>query len=375
MRIQNTLALLLLLIHASLTKAQEARPGVWTASKVESLPLPTQGYQAYLIGERHGIEQTGEFLMQYLVLLHKTSGLRDVALEEKGVYEEQAQAYVDGRSGTLPESLCLRVEILSQIRTLNAGLQEAERIRVHFTDVDSPAWAIRQHLIALKKQIPEAASVSIPRADKLKQHGLQTVAQLKRFHLNSRTSTELRSVEYSIRAYQQGFEVDIGQNKGSPYLEDREQSVASNIQDLARTSESRPLLVLYGADHISKAMRKDGGPGRNQPFAPMALRLEKAGIRIFCLETFPLAGNTSWRGRQEPVYYTAKDGHLASGEKLDEVVASSHQAQFIYVDIQRQRVRLPTEDANQRIVDALILFPSGTPMKDHCPARSLAIKP
>jgi hypothetical protein len=45
------------------------------------------------------------------------------------------------------------------------------------------------------------------------------------------------------------------------------------------------------------------------------------------------------------------------------------------VDIQRQRVRLPTEDANQRIVDALILFPSGTPMKDHCPARSLAIKP
>src|SRR5436853_769621 len=100
MRIQNIVAFVLLLLNASLAKAQEIRPGVWTGSTVESLAVPTQGYQAYLIGELHGIEETGDFLVQYLVLLHKTSGLRDVALEEKGVYEDQAQAYVEGRSDT-----------------------------------------------------------------------------------------------------------------------------------------------------------------------------------------------------------------------------------------------------------------------------------
>jgi hypothetical protein len=301
--------------------------------------------------------------------------LRDVALEEKAVYEDQAQAYVEGRSDTLPESLCLRAGILGRIRTLNAVLQESERIRVHFVDIDSPASAIRQHLIALKKQVPQTAGISIPAADQIKTRGLQAVAQLKRFSLESRTGSELRTVEYSIRAYRQGFEVGTGQLKGSPYLEDREQAVASNIEDLVHTREVRPVLALYGADHISKKMRKDGGPARNQPFAPMALRLEQAGVKIFCIETLPLGGDTFWRDRHQPVYYEAKDNRLASGETLDKVLASAPQAKFIYVDRPRQRVRLATEDANNRVIDALILFPSGTPMTNHCPARPSRIKP
>ncbi|MBZ5532573.1 MAG: hypothetical protein LAO20_14165 [Acidobacteriia bacterium] len=368
------LVLVLLLINAPVAKAQEIRPGVWAGSKVESLSLPTQGYQAYLIGELHGIEETADFLLQYLALLHKTSGLRDVALEEKSVYEDQAQAYVEGRSDTLPVTLCLRVGILGRIRTLNAGLQESERIRVHFVDIDSPAPAIRQHLIALKKQIPQAAGARIPAADQIKTHGLQTVAQLKRFPLDSRVSSELRTVESSIRAYQQGFEVGTGQLTGSPYLEEREQAVASNIEDLVHTREVPALLVLYGADHITKAMRTDGGTARNQPFAPMALRLEQAGVKIFCIETLPLAGDTFWRGRHQPVYYEAKDNRLASGETLDRVLASAPQAQFIYVP-QRQRVVLAPQDANKWVIDALILFPSGTPMTNHCQARPTRIKP
>src|SRR5215469_2069925 len=198
--------------------------------------------------------------MQYVALLHKTSGLRDVALEEKNVYEEQAQAYVDGASDALPEPLCLRAGILSQIRAFNAGLAKNERIRIHFVDVDSPAPAIRQHLIALKKQIPQAAAVRIPAAGKIKKNGLSAVAQLRRFPMDARRSAELRTVEYSIRAYQQGFEVGVGQLKerSSPYLDDREEAVASNIKDLVDDPEVRSLLVLYGSDHIAKAIRKDG---------------------------------------------------------------------------------------------------------------------
>ena len=366
----SALTLALCLIPAPLTTAQEAHPGVWTGSKVEDLGLPTQGYQAYLVGELHGIEETGDFLLQYLALLHKTSGLRDVALEEKGVYEDQAQAYVEGRLGTLPESLCLRVDILGQVRALNAGLPAGERIRVHFVDVDSPASAIRQHLIALEKRIPGAAKVSIPQASAIKEHGLQAVARLRRFSLDPRTSSELRTVEYSIRAYQKGFEVGVGQAKGSPYLEEREQAVASNIEDLVRSPEIGSLLLLYGGDHVSRAMRPDGGPERNQPFAPMALRLQQAGVRIFCIETLPLDGSTFWRGRAMPVYYTAKEGHLASGETFEQLLAGSPQARFVHVDPQRERAHLPTQDANKFVVDAWVLFPSGTPMTNHCPVPS-----
>jgi hypothetical protein len=116
---------------------QELRAGVWASPRVPTLPLPTQGYQAYLVGEWHGIAENEEFDLQYLTQLHTSSHLRDVAIEERAVYEDQAQAYVDGRSDTLLEALCLRAGFLGGIRRLNASLREDERIRIHFTDIDS----------------------------------------------------------------------------------------------------------------------------------------------------------------------------------------------------------------------------------------------
>ena len=369
------ITLALFLLPAPSAMAQEVRPGVSAGSKVEDLGLPTQGYQVYLIGEMHGVEETQDFLMQYLALLHKTSGLRDVALEEKGVYEEQAQAYVDGRSDTLPESLCLRADILGRIRTFNAGLPPAQHIRVHFTDVDSPAEAIRQHLVALQGQIPGAAGVRIPAASGIKEHGLQAVARLQRFPQDAHTRSQLRTVEYSIRAYQQGFEVGTGLSQGSSYLEDREQAVASNIEDLARSPEVRSLLLLYGGDHVSRAMRKDGGPARNQPFAPTALRLQQAGIRVFCIETLPLSGRTYWRGHAGEIYWTASDARLHSGETFDKVLASAPQARFFYIDMEREALVAPSLDLAKFVEDAWVFFSSGTPLTDHCPAPSPATRP
>lgn len=364
-----TVALLLIWGGASKAMPQEIRPGIWAGSQPQTLPLPTRGYQAYLVGELHGLEENEEFQLQYLTLLHKTSDLRDVAIEEKAVYEDQAQAYVDGRSDTLPEALCLRAGVLHGIRLLNTSLRKDDRIRVHLTDIDSPAAAIRQHLVALKKRIPSDANVSIPEANEVKERGLETVGQLKLLRIDSRTRSELRTVEHSIRAYQQGLEVDIGRPKGSPYLEDREQAIASNIADLLRIREIRSLLALYGSDHVSKSKRKDGGPNRDQPFSPMALRLEQSGIRIFCLVTFPLAGRSSWRGYQSELLWKPNDGRLASGETFDEVLATVPQARFIYVDTKRQHVRLPSTDVSNFAVDAFLLFPSATPMTNHCPVH------
>jgi hypothetical protein len=357
---------LLVILCAPKAMPQEIRPGLWAGSQLQLLPLPTSGYQAYLVGELHGLEENEEMQLQYLTLLNRTSDLRDVAIEEDAVYEVEAQAYVDGKSETLPDALCLRAGVLHGIRRLNAGLSTDQRIRVHLSDIDSPAAAIRQHLVALTRRITNAANVSIPEASEIKERGLETVAQLKQFRLDSRAQAELRTVEQSIRACQQGFEAGIGSAKGSPYLEDREQAIASNLADVLRIPEIRSLLVLYGFDHVSKSKRKDGGPNRDQPFSPMALRLEQSGIKVFSLVTFPLAGRSFWRGKQSELPWTANDGRLASGETLDQVLLTVPQARFLYVDTKRERVRLPSQDVSNFAVDAVLLFPSATQMKNHC---------
>src|SRR5215813_1707817 len=133
MRRKSLVCLLVFLIFACPSKSepQEIRPGVSAAHEMDALPFPTQGYEAYLIGELHGIEENSDFQIRYLEHLYRASGLRDVAIEEDAVYQNDAQAFVDGRLEVLPISLCLRAPILQGIRRLNAVLSEDERIRVH----------------------------------------------------------------------------------------------------------------------------------------------------------------------------------------------------------------------------------------------------
>ena len=63
-------------------------------------------------------------------------------------------------------------------------------------------------------------------------------------------------MEFSILALQQGLEFDLGPPKGVPYLDGREEAVASNIADLIRERKAPSLLVVYGADHVSKTPRR-----------------------------------------------------------------------------------------------------------------------
>ena len=109
-----TTALLLICSRALAADAREIRQGVWVAQQPETLSLPTQGYEVYLVGEIHGIQENVEFQLKYLEHLHQASGLRDIAIEERGVYENDPQAYVDGRSDVLPPRLCLRAGIANR---------------------------------------------------------------------------------------------------------------------------------------------------------------------------------------------------------------------------------------------------------------------
>jgi hypothetical protein len=154
--------------------------------------------------------------------------------------------------------------------------------------------------------------------------------------------------------------------KGSPYLDDREQAIASNIQDVLGDKDCRGLLALYGSDHVSKAPRKDGGPSRDRPFSPMALRLEQAGVQVFSLVTFPLSGRWRWRGHEGEMLWSPAEGRLSTGEGLDQVLAAWPDAKLFYIDRKRQRITLPSQDVNGFRVDAFLLLVKATAMDDYC---------
>ena len=75
-------AVALLLGGALTCTSQQIRPGVWAGTEVQPLPLPTAGFQAYMVGELHGIEENAQFELKYLTLLNEVSGLRDVAIDQ-----------------------------------------------------------------------------------------------------------------------------------------------------------------------------------------------------------------------------------------------------------------------------------------------------
>jgi hypothetical protein len=358
----------LLLATATAGSAQELRPGVWAANDASALPLPVSGYQVYLMGEMHGVKENAAIFGQYLSKLNTAGGLRDVAIEEKSVYERDAEAYVEGRSSSIPAELCLRANIIDTVRQLNQRRAVDQLIRIHLVDIDSPADAIRRHLQMIKEKVA-GETVSVPDAAAIKTSGLKTVEELRRLPASGAFLGELRTIEHSIRALQMGFEVDTGQAKGSTYLDDREDAVAANIRDVLAAEDAHGVLGFYGDDHVAKVRRKDGGPDRNLAFAPMALRLQESGVKVFSLATFPLSGRFSWRGQQGEMMWTAQDGGMANGETMDKFLAKVQHPGLLYVDPKQERVILPSQDVTRSGPDAFLLITTGTAMENRCTER------
>jgi hypothetical protein len=195
---------------------------------------------------------------------------------------------------------------------------------------------------------------------------LETVDSFERLTADPALLGELRSVRRSILVNRQGLEATTGQPRGSPYLDDREQSIADNIRDILTLPGCRGVLAFYGSDHISKSMRRDGGPNRDRPFAPMALRLERAGLKVYSLMTFPLTGRWAWRGRSQQMQWTPDEGRLESGETLDKVMRAAGGSSLIYIDRTKQKVTLPSTDLTNYRTEAVLLFAGAQPLPDRC---------
>jgi hypothetical protein len=353
--------------------SQQLRPGVLAGNDLSAFPLPVSGYDVYMIGELHGVKQTEGVLVQYLTKLYEGAGLRDVALEEKSAYQHDAQAYIDGQSTAVPEPLCLRAGILTALRRFNEGRQGSAAIRIHLVDIDINPTAVHDHLLSLKQRIPGTGAIRAPLPADIKARGLETVAALRQLTSDPQLSAELRTVQHSIRALQQGLEAGTGPTKGSPYLDDREDAIVSNLMDIVRkqadTQPARTVLALYGSDHVSKTPLHNGGPKQDTDFSPAALRLERAGIKVFSMVTLPLNGRSNWRGREAELMWTASDGSLSSGETLDTVLAATPASTLLFIDPKREPVKLPSQDLTRSRADAFLLLARGTSAENRCAAR------
>lgn len=343
--------------------AAEIRPGVWGAREAAGLPLPVSGYQAYLVGELHGAERNAPFQLHYLERLYAEAGLRDVAIEEDSAYERAAKRFVNGETDEMPRELCLRAAVLQGVRDLNRRVVPKDRIRIHLIDIDSPAQAILYHLRILRAEW-KANDVTLPPVDQINRLGLAAVERLRPRAPGAEGRAELRTIELSILALQAGLEVTVGESKGSPYLESREEAIAANLAGLVERYSK--VLAFYGSDHISRKTRKDGGPERNQPLKPMAQRLQERAIRAYSLLTIPLRAQVQWRGRRTEMPWTAADGGLSTGETFDKVLSSDPSSEIFFIDKQREAARMVTKDLAAFEVDGYILFKASGPMVDSC---------
>ena len=141
----------------------EVHPGIHMSNDPADFPFPISGYDVYFVGETHGNPQTKQVFQAYLERVYKEAGVRDVILEEDQVYETEANAYVQGSTDVFPHNLCLRADILGQIREFNSKLPDDEKVIVHLVDVDSPLPIVYKHLVELHSKLgPAGETITIP---------------------------------------------------------------------------------------------------------------------------------------------------------------------------------------------------------------------
>ncbi len=380
--------------------------GVIATNDPSSLPLPTSGYQVYLVGEIHGNQQTKDVLIGYLIILYSKSLLRDIVLEEDQAYEEEAQSFVRGEGDKLPEGLCLRADILNRLREFNRGLAWDKKIRVHLVDIDSPEKTIRQHMVSLINKIgPSAENIKIPEERLSLANAGSVVQSLTQLTSNSNILSGLRTVKQSLIVLESGLEVDTGPIVGNAWNPAREEAIAANISEVLHATQPGSVLGLYGAAHVQKVTGPSTDFASNlQQFAPMSERLERAGIKVHRTICYPLGGFSMWRQHSAklPSDRAASDFKLSSGETMQDLLRSAPDSEFFYFDLAKGvplRIQIqdaPTAASNSafenpidhfRILirpgfmramtdnlseqfDSFIFLREATPMNDQCPSMN-----
>lgn len=351
------LALLFLILCEALTQDSEdssslspegfieLRPGVYVADDASALSLPTFGYDVYTIGEVHGLREVQFLFLDYLKRLHERIGLRDVVLEGNWLWEEEADDYVLGNLEEPNSGLySRRVEILDGIREWNTVLLEGEQIRVHMVDIHLSVTAtfhvldsLHAFLMTTQEQLGDvAAHVEIPSRPQLSRWSeerlLLLIEELVAIAEDEELIEDLNRTKPVIRFYR-AF------RGGRPVGEElkaiaelREESIARNIEALLDELDGAPILVLYGAAHLSKCPYEGWGFPYDE-ISNWGRLLEREGIDLHRIFVTGIQGEARGPRGLYPVqgdpYALAFEDDLTLGTLLETVPVFD----VVYVDL------------------------------------------
>jgi len=371
---------LILVLLGGCTENIEVRPGVYMSNDPADFPFPTSGYTVYFVGESHGNHETKSVFQAYLKKLYKEAGLRDVILEEDQAYETEANAYVHGATDELPTGLCLRADILRQIREFNSGLSDNEKVTVHLVDVDSPFPIVYKHLVELHSQLGEAGnSISIPELSEFQYSSLEKkhalIDELR--PVSNRQSdilNGLETVRLSLEWYYSGNEVDTGWPIGTPrwYYPIREDVITKNIEYILSQLDGKPVLAFFGLSHGMKVQAYTNPPVKG--FKSWAQRLAEKNISIYSTAIYGVSGTSIWRGKALPSDdELLKEFQLMDGTTIISLFDSQPDSNIIYSDLREESnstIKLSADLLDipaSQFFDGIIIFKEFTPMENVCP--------
>ena len=372
--------LLIAVLLGGCAKNIEVRPGVYMSSDPADFPFPTSGYTVYIAGESHGNRETKLVFQSYLNKLHEEAGLRDVILEEDQAYETEANAYIHGLTDELPTGLCLRADILGQIREFNSNLADDKKVTVHLVDVDSPFPIIYKHLTELHSQMgPMGGSIQIPDLSEIKYakserlyglvNDLRAVSAGQPDILNG-----LDTVQLSLEWYYLGNQVDTGWPMGSraQYAPIREDVITKNVKYVLSQLNDKPVLAFFGLFHGMKVEADPNPPVKG--FKSWAQRLTEENIAVYSLAMFGASGTSSWRGETlSGDEEFLKEFKLADGTALLSLFDTYPDPNIVYTDLRTKdnsTITLSSELLDfpaSRLFDGIIIFKKFTPMENTCP--------
>lgn len=371
--------LLIVVLLGGCAKNIEVRPGVYMSNDPADFPFPTSGYTVYFVGETHGNHETKSVFQAYLKKLHKKAGLRDVILEEDQAYETEANAYVHGETDELPTGLCLRADILGQIREFNSNLPEGKMVTVHLVDVDSPFPAVYKHLTELYQQLGSAAqSIQFPDFSEFimwsPEKMYELVEELKNIPTDDPdVSNELQTIYMSIEWFSLGNDMDTGRGPRKSFFPMREEIITQNIQHLVAQLDGKPVLAFFGLFHGMKVVGTPIPPVYQ--FKSWIQRLVEENISIYSIAIFSTSGKSYWRG--ESFTYGGdymEEFQLSDGTSLVSLFDDLPDTKIIYTDLRTENnstTTLPSyiflDYPASQVYDGLIIFKEFTPMENVCP--------
>lgn len=353
--------------------ASIVQPGIYTAQYVSELPLPTAGYQIYIIGEIHGISEVHQLTIEYLKKLYAT-GLRDIILEESQGYEKAANEFVLKETEILVSDLCLRTDVLEAIRVFNQDIPVSEKVRVHLVDLDYSPSAVYAHLINIHHKLGESAKhIVIPSFGEFQLWGKDEMISLADRLANlpsgvtSEILQELDTVRDSIHWFHLFTVGDITQAAPPEAVSIRETRITQNIQYLLADIKDKPVLALYGAWH---AQKNTGSNSLGQ--TPWAQRLSADGVDIHSLFAAGMYGTAFWRGKKnspgihpDELFFPPPEG-----VSLEFVLSEIPNYDIVYIDLRvdtTSNLLLSSGERASDMYDGIILFREFSPMVDACP--------